>query len=99
MITQNYCPKFSLHTLMWQTVISFDNAWLTEMGIYDAKEKQLDEKTYQAAYGKTNDFKQNKVDETQLNLNLSHMNSKPRKVLGYDTPYQVFSRGFPERCT
>lgn len=39
------------------------------------------------------------VDETQLNLNLNLMNSRPRKVLGDDTPYKVLSRGFPERCT
>lgn len=36
-------------SLLWQTVISFDNTWLSQMGIYDAKEKRLDEKRLKAA--------------------------------------------------
>ena len=31
-------------SLMWQTVISFDNRWLAEHGIYDAKNNVLDER-------------------------------------------------------
>lgn len=31
-------------SLMWQTVISFDNAWLEEMGVYDGKTGILNEK-------------------------------------------------------
>ena len=31
-------------SLLWQTVISFDNPWLAEHGIYNPKEKTLDEK-------------------------------------------------------
>lgn len=31
-------------SLMWQTVISFDNHWLDENGIYDCQSKKLDEK-------------------------------------------------------
>ncbi len=30
-------------SLMWETVISFDNDWLSEMGVYDKKTGQLDE--------------------------------------------------------
>lgn len=36
-------------SLMWQTVISFDNAWLEKNGIYDATEKILDEHKIKAA--------------------------------------------------
>lgn len=39
------------------------------------------------------------VDETLLNHNLNLMNNRPRKVLKYDTPYEVLSRGFQECCT
>lgn len=31
-------------SLMWQTVISFDNRWLSQQGVYDAKTKTLDDK-------------------------------------------------------
>ena len=31
------------HSLMWQTVISFDNKWLQEHGVYNAKTGVLDE--------------------------------------------------------
>lgn len=31
-------------SLMWQTVISFDNRWLEENGLYDSESKLLDEK-------------------------------------------------------
>lgn len=30
-------------SLMWETVISFDNEWLAEMGVYDKKAQRLDE--------------------------------------------------------
>ena len=29
---------------MWQTVLSFDNRWLAEQGIYDLKAQTMDEK-------------------------------------------------------
>lgn len=31
-------------SLMWQTVISFDNEWLEKMGVYDSEHRVLDEK-------------------------------------------------------
>lgn len=31
-------------SLMWQTVISFDNAWLEKNGVYDAERQMLDER-------------------------------------------------------
>lgn len=31
-------------SMMWQTVISFDNAWLEQNGVYDAEKKMLDER-------------------------------------------------------
>ena len=35
-------------SLMWQTVISFDNNWLQKNGIYDMKTKMLDERKLKA---------------------------------------------------
>ena len=35
-------------SLMWQTVISFDNNWLQKNGIYDMKSKMLDERKLKA---------------------------------------------------
>lgn len=31
-------------SVMWQTVISFDNVWLSKNGVYDSKNKMLDER-------------------------------------------------------
>lgn len=36
-------------SMMWQTVLSFDNKWLSEMGIYDADSKILNEKALKQA--------------------------------------------------
>ena len=36
-------------SLMWQTVISFDNGWLAEMGVYDRETHTLDEKRMRTA--------------------------------------------------
>lgn len=36
-------------SLMWQTVISFDNEWLAEMGVYDRETHTLDEKRMRTA--------------------------------------------------
>ncbi len=36
-------------SLMWQTVISFDNSWLAEMGVYDRETHILDEKRMRTA--------------------------------------------------
>ena len=33
-------------SLMWQTVLSFDNRWLAEQGIYDLKTQMVDEKRF-----------------------------------------------------
>jgi len=36
-------------SLMWQTVISFDNSWLEDMGVYDQESHLLDEKRMRTA--------------------------------------------------
>lgn len=36
-------------SLMWQTVLSFDNRWLSDMGIYNEKTSVLDEKRFKQA--------------------------------------------------
>lgn len=36
-------------SLMWQTVISFDNSWLAEMGVYDREAHTLNEKRMRTA--------------------------------------------------
>lgn len=44
---QIYKKEFKIaqqkNSLLWQTVISFDNEWLEELGLYDAESGQLDE--------------------------------------------------------
>ena len=46
-IAQIYKKEFKIaqqkNSMLWQTVISFDNKWLEELGLYDVESGQLDE--------------------------------------------------------
>jgi hypothetical protein len=44
-----YALAGSRGSLLWQSVLSFDNTWLSQMGIYDSSEKRLDEKRLKTA--------------------------------------------------
>lgn len=44
MLKENFRTAQKNGSLMWQTVISFDNQWLQENGIYDYASKQTDER-------------------------------------------------------
>ena len=52
-------------SLMWQTVISFDNRWLEEFGLYSSKTKTLNEK-------KLKELATNGINKMLRNENLEH---------------------------
>ena len=52
-------------SLLWQTVLSFDNQWLEELGIYDPTSQTLDESRVQ---GMTRVFMKTLLDKEQLTL-------------------------------
>ena len=52
-------------SLLWQTVISFDNKWLEELGIYDSSTQELDEARIQ---GMIRIFMKTLLDKEGLHL-------------------------------
>ena len=52
-------------SLLWQTVLSFDNQWLEELGIYDPTSQTLDESRVR---GMTRVFMKTLLDKEQLTL-------------------------------
>lgn len=52
-------------SLLWQTVLSFDNQWLEELGIYDLASQTLDESRVR---GMTRVFMKTLLDKEQLTL-------------------------------
>ena len=52
-------------SLLWQTVLSFDNLWLEELGIYDLASQTLDESRVR---GMTRVFMKTLLDKEQLTL-------------------------------
>lgn len=50
-IKERFCAAQENGSLMWQTVISFDNRWLEEQGMYDSKTGALNEKKLKEIVG------------------------------------------------